>query len=104
MNDVVRIENNEIVIDTKFIEKYRKFKKMQLEMEIAEKELKENLKNAMELTGKQHIILKGFSASIKDGYDRTSIDTTKLKKELPDIYEKYSKTTKVGSSITISVE
>lgn len=35
---------------------------------------------------------------------RTSIDSAKLKKDYPDIAEKYSKTSKVSASVRISVK
>ena len=35
---------------------------------------------------------------------RTSIDSTKLKKELPDVAAKYSKTTPVSASVKITVK
>lgn len=35
---------------------------------------------------------------------RTSIDTTKLKKELPDVYEKYQKTSNIKASVRIKVK
>ena len=68
MNELVKIENNDIVIDSDFIEKYRNFKKLQLEMELMEKDLKVKLKDAMEMLGKDKVIVNGFSAKIKAGY------------------------------------
>ena len=35
---------------------------------------------------------------------RTSIDSTKLKKDLPDVAAKYSKTSKVSASVKITVK
>ena len=35
---------------------------------------------------------------------RTSIDSSKLKKELPDVFSKYSKTSNVKSSIRIKLK
>ena len=35
---------------------------------------------------------------------RTSIDSAKLKKELPDVAEKYSKTSNVSASVRITVK
>ena len=104
MNEIVKIENNEIIIKEEFIKKYKEFKKVQLEMEIAEKEFKEELKNAMELIGKENIILDGFSASLRKGSTRTTLDTARIKKELPQIYEEYSKTSETPSSIILKVE
>ena len=104
MNEIVKIENNEIIINNEWIEKYKEFKRVQLEMDIAEKEFKEELKEAMEQIGKENIILDGFSASLRKGSTRTTLDTTRIKKELPQIYEEYSKTSETPSSIILKVE
>lgn len=104
MNELVKIENNEIVIDSDFIEKYRNFKKLQLEMDLMEKDLKAKLKDAMEMLGKDKFIVDGFSAKIKAGYTTTRFDSARFKKECPEIYEEYLKESSVSSSITLDVE
>ena len=104
MNELVKIENNEFVIDNDFIEKYRNFKKLQLEMELMEKDLKAKLKDAMEMLGKDKVILNGFSAKIKAGYTTQRFDSARFKKECPDIYDEYVKESSVSSSITLDVE
>lgn len=102
--ELVKVENNEITIDQKFINDYKEFKKLQLKMELAEKELKEALKEKMQELGKTSLIKDGISIIYKKPSSRTSIDTKRLKTELPEIYESYSKTSDVSASITISVE
>ncbi len=104
MNELVKIENNEIVISEDFINKYKNFKKIQLEMDLMEKDFKVKLKNAMESLGKEKIILNGFSAKIKAGYTTQKFDSTRFKKECPEIYEEYLKESNVSSSITLDVE
>jgi|GEM_PF-2192827 len=103
-NELVTINNNEITINQNFINEYKEFKKLQLRMELAEKELKEILKEKMQELGKTSIIKDGISVIYKKATTRTSIDTTRLKNELPEIYESYSKTSDVSASISISVE
>lgn len=103
-NKLVIIKDNEIVVDSDFIEKYRNFKKVQLEMDLIEKDFKAQLKSAMEQVGKDKLILDGFSAKIKAGYTTKRFDSTRFKKECPEIYEEYSKDSSVSSSITIDVE
>lgn len=103
-NKLVIVQDNEIVIDNDFKEKYRNFKKLQLEMDLMEKDFKAQLKSAMELTGKDKLILDGFSAKIKAGYTTMRFDSARFKKECPDIYEEYTKESSVASSITIDVE
>lgn len=102
--ELVEIKNNNILIDANTIEKIREFEKKYLEMELIKKELKLTLKNAFEITGKKEIILDGFSASYKKPTIRTTIDSKRLKAELPEIYEEYSKTSEVAGSVTIKVE
>lgn len=104
MNELIKIENNDIVINKKWIEKYKEFKKVQLEMDLKEKEFKQELKEAMEKIEKPNIILDGFSASIKKASVRTTLDSKKIKEELPDIYNLYSITTEIPSSIILKVE
>lgn len=104
-NQLVTInENKEITIDKKWIKQYREFKKLQLTMELAEKEFKEQLKEAMESIGKDSLIKDGFSAKIKAGYTTKRFDSARFKKECPDIYEQYTKESTVSSSISIEVE
>lgn len=103
-NKLVIVKNNEIVVDSDFIERYRNFKKVQLEMDLIEKDFKVQLKSAMEQVGKDKLILDGFSAKIKAGYTTKRFDSTRFKKECPEIYEEYSKDSSVSSSITIDVE
>lgn len=102
--ELVEIENNEIIINQGFIDDYKNFKKLQLEMELKEKEVKLLLKNAMEITGKKRILKDGFSVTYKAPTIRKSIDTKRFKEELPSIYDEYLKESEVASSVTIKVE
>lgn len=74
------------------------------QLEAFEKEMKDSLKEAMEQFG----ITKFDSDILKITYVaegiKKSIDSTKLKKELPDIAEQYTKTSKVSSYIKVEVK
>ncbi|MDO5361948.1 MAG: hypothetical protein Q4F03_04780 [Eubacteriales bacterium] len=69
-----------------------------------EKLMKEKLLHAME----EHGIKSFENAKVKFMYvapsTRTSIDSAKLKKELPEVAEHYSKTSKVSASVRITVK
>lgn len=104
MNELVKVENNEIVINKDFIEKYRNFKKLQLEMDLAEKDLKAKLKEAMETVGKDKVIADGFMARIKNGYTSKRFDSARFKEECPEIYNQYVKQSTIPSSIVLEVE
>lgn len=73
-------------------------------IEDRETAMREKLREAMEKYG-----VKSFETpEIKFTYvaptTRTSIDSTKLKKDLPDVAAKYSKTSKVSASVKITVK
>lgn len=104
MNELVKIENNEIVVAAEVVEQIKEFQKAKAKMDIMEKELKASLKNAMELKGIKKFIINGLCATIREATSRTAIDSKRLKEECPDIYEEYSKTTPVASSITLTFE
>lgn len=103
MNEIVKVENGEITIAEELINKIIEFNKTKKEMEYQEKILKEGLMEVMNQIGLKKFIINGLSATIKDGTTRTTIDSKRLKEECPDIYEEYSKTSEVKSSIILAV-
>ncbi len=102
--ELVKVENNEIVISQDFINDFKEFQKIKLAMELKAKELKEELKEAMEKTGKKEILLDGFSATYRKGSVRTTIDTKRLKAEQPEIAKQYEKTSEASASVVIKCE
>ena len=104
MNELVKIENNEITVDVDTINKIKEFKKEKARVDLMEKELNVALKEAMEQIGLKKFIVNGLCATIRDGSTRTTIDSKRLKEECPDIYEEYSKITKVSSSIILTFD
>ena len=91
MNELVKIENNEIIVKKGTIEQLKNFYELKAKMDIMEKELKQGLKEVMEEKGVKKFIVNGLCASIKDSTTRTTIDSKRLKEECPDIYKEYSK-------------
>ena len=91
MNEIVRIENNEIIVETEVIEQIKEFQKAKAKMDMMEKELKASLKNAMEQKGIKKFIINGLCANIKDATSRTAIDSKRLKEECPDILKKLAR-------------
>lgn len=69
-----------------------------------EKSLKEELLNAMETHGIKKWENDLISVTYTAPTTRTSIDSAKLKKDLPEVAAKYSKTSNVKSSIRIKVK
>lgn len=73
-------------------------------IEDQEKIMREKLKNAME----KYEVKSFENEDVKFTYvaptTRTSIDSTKLKKDLPDVAVKYSKTSSISASVKITVK
>jgi predicted phage-related endonuclease len=103
MEELVKIENGEITVAEEIVNQIIEFNKAKKEIEYQEKLLKEGLMNAMNEVGIKKFIINGLSATIKDGTTRTTIDSKRLKAECPEIYQAYSKTSDVKSSITLTV-
>lgn len=76
------------------------YKKMDEERD----KLKENLLSAMEQHGVEKWENDVMSVSYVAPTTRTSVDSSKLKKELPDVFKKYSKTSNVKSSIRFKLK
>ena len=103
MEELVKIENGEITVAEELVNKIIDFNKMKKEMEYQEKLLKEGLMNAMQEVGMEHFSINGLSATIRKGNTRTTLDSTRLKAECPDIYETYSKTSETKSTLILTV-
>lgn len=104
---IVKTYKSKIIIDKNLAKTYIEKKR---ELEVLEKEIKDiedNLK--LELLPKmknmdfKNVISNGINASLINAYTKSSIDTSKLKKEDPDTYNKYLKVTNVSSYITLKI-
>lgn len=67
-----------------------------------EKEFKSRLTKLMGEAGIYNISIGGLKISYVKGYTKSSIDSTRLKKEMPEVVEKYSKITNVSPTIKIT--
>ena len=97
---MVEFNNNALTI----MKQVAELNNQKKELEEQEKKVREALEVAMKQYG-----IKSFENDIlKVTYvaatTKTSVDSAKLKKELPDIYTKYSKTSDVKASVRISVK
>lgn len=99
-DDVVPFESAGAVA----IQKIGTLMRLKKELEDQERQLKQDLAKAMEAYG-----IKSFENDlIKMTYvaptTRTTIDSTKLKKDHPDIVQQYSKTSNVSASVRVTVK
>lgn len=103
MNNLVKIENDNFIVDESYVNDYKKFLELKERIELADKEIRQIAKDFMEAKGKTNIIAGGLYFEYRKATSRTSLDSKKLKEELPDIYEEYSKTSPVVSSVIVKV-
>lgn len=103
-NELVKVEDGKIVVAQEFTKAYAEFQKQALEMDLKVKEVKEKLKQAMEDNGVLNYEDDFIKVIYKKAYTKSSVDTKRLKEDLPDIYEEYSKITNVSSSISVETK
>lgn len=103
MNELIKIENDNLIIDEEYLKKYKHFLELKNYIDLADKEIKQSAKDYMEATGKTNIVAGGLYFEYRKGTTKTTIDSKRLKEELPDIYKEYSKTSDVASSVVIKV-
>lgn len=103
MNEIVKIEDGKITVAQEIVNKIIEFNKAKKEMEYQEKILKDGLMKAMQEVGMTNFSINGLAATIRNGSVRTTLDTSRLKEECPDIYEAYSKTSEVKPSIVLTI-
>ena len=102
MNELVKVENGNITIVPEELQRLKQYQEIKLKAEMLEKEIKQQLLIAMENNGIKKWSNDVFNAIYVAETQRTSIDTNRLKEELPDIAEEYSKTSNVKSSVRVS--
>ena len=105
---IVHYSKDKIYIDNEITKEYIKLKKQQekIESKLApiEKQLKNELINTMEKLGKKDFSYNGINGKLKSGYNKTSFDSSKLKKDDLNLYSQYLKTSYVNSSISITID
>ena len=102
MNELIKYEDNKVVVADEAIKKLRKLEEKRLEAELAMKNFKDELLELMEQNNcKESFEIGGLKVTYKKPSQRTTLDSKKVKEELPDVFEKYSKTSDVKSSISL---
>ena len=104
MNDLIIFENGKPQhLNKDYVSAYKLIHKLRKESELADKEIIQQLKDYMEENGIETLSLDGLIFTYRKGSVRTSLDSKRLKEELPDIYEEFSKTSQVASSVVVKV-
>ena len=104
MKKLVKVRNGKITISEQFITEWVTFQKEAKEMEEKTKEIKEALRNAMEKYNVSKYENEFIKVTYKSASTRITIDSKKLKDDLPGIYEEYSKIVNVSSYVNIEIK
>ena len=97
----MQVFNDKAIVLMKNIAQLDKQKKI---LENQDKEVREALKKTMDEFGIKSFENDILKVTFVAETTRTSIDSEKLKKDYPEIAEKYSKTSKVSASVRIAVK
>lgn len=100
-SSAMQVFNDKAIVLMKNIAQLDKQKKI---LENQDKEVREALKKTMDEFGIKSFENDILKVTFVAETTRSSIDSKKLQKELPEIAEKYSKTTKVSASVRITVK
>ena len=106
MNDLVRFEDGQMVIADEAVKQIVKFERGALKINILKENIREQALAKMEEFGIDKYVSPDGSLAINYFPERTSkrLDSTKLKKELPDIYEEYLKDSTTKSYVKLTVK
>lgn len=100
------MENNLITVEDLGMttNDFEEFIKLSQKIEYQKKLINDKVKEYMEANGCDKVRLNNCKWSYTAPYERVSVDSKLLKEEQPEIYNKYSKTTKVSGSVRLSID
>ena len=104
MNDLIKIENNELKLLDEGIKEIKKFQKAKLQLNLMEEKLKKTFLDLMEQTGVTKFTSPDgtFKVTYVAETTSTTFDSKKFKEEKPDLYEKYKKETTRKAYVKLS--
>lgn len=105
---IVHRTKNVITIDNdsakKYIELTTKINKLKKELEPLEKQIKKEMIDSMQELDITNVKSNGIIASMTHEYVQNKFDSTRLKEEDIDTYNKYLKTVEVKASLKLSID
>lgn len=106
MNEMIREENNEIVLAEEVMKELKKFQKAKLKMDLMQEELKEKFKYAMEEHGIDKWVSPDGTIVVNYISETTSkrLDQKKLKEEYEDIYNECLKDSTTKSYVKMVIK
>lgn len=102
--ELILTNNNELSLTQQAIELVQRIRENKRKAEEDEALLKEAMLTAMKNNNVVKFESDQFNAQIIAATTRKSLDSTRLKKELPDIYEEFSKVSEVKESLRLTIK
>lgn len=103
MNELIRVEKGEIVVEQSVIDAYRQVKEQIAANEAMKKEIEAKILEAME-TAK---ITKCDNGAVSIAYvpagDRETFDSKGFRADYPDLYDGYVKMTRTKASVRVTI-
>lgn len=90
--ELIKITDNQIEIVSEELEKLRKLNAIKVKAEILEKEIKQELQEAMEEFGIEYIDTPVFKANLVKPTTTTRFNASKFKKDHADLHKEYMTT------------
>lgn len=104
MKKIVKYSKDKIILDITLEKKLKKYLELEKELKPLLTEIKNETIDIMNKT--DNTVMKtslGIMFKLKNGYTKTSLDTTALKENDFDTYKEYLKTSQVSDSVNISL-
>jgi hypothetical protein len=105
---IIRYSGDKLILDKVKVARYKKLKlqmaKLMQELDPIEEQIKDELKQYMEVNGKKSLKLDGLIASFKPAYVRTMFDSKQLKEVDIDTYNMYAYEQSISSSLSIKLD
>lgn len=102
--DNIIVVGNEGILAQDVAKKIAEYERTMKELEEKEKALKDAIKEEMEAKGIVKVENEDLAITYIAPTDRITFDSTRFKKEQPDVYDEYLKVSPVKSSIRIKVK
>lgn len=103
-NFQVEVKNNDNVVCPTLMDELLSIERNLKELNKRRDTIKEQILDVMVRTSMKSVKFDNMTITLKDSSVRSSLDSKSLKKDLPDVYEKYVKNTSVSPSLLITLK
>ena len=103
-NELMTVQNDELILTEEGIKQIKKFRKVKLQLDIMEEELKKNFKEVMEKNNMTHFetLNKEFKVTYVPETISKRFDSKKFKEDHEDLYNEYQIESKRSSYVRMS--